>query len=171
MSKFSDKGVIINEIQSVALGTLANETVLKLSSITLKTANFRMMKTLAEAFVVGLTAGEGTGLLLGLANDKLTVAEIAEALKEDGPVDRGETPERDIVARAVFILSMLPEGEVNTASIFHNKNGGPQLEHKMPWTWIAVEGWTWFVFNNSNSAFTTGATVKLHAKHFGMWVD
>ncbi len=171
MTKFSDKGVIINEIQSVALGTLANETALKLSTITLQSFNFRMMKSLIECFAVGLTAGEGTGLMLGIASNELSVAEIAEALTVDGPTDRNDRVAAERAARAVFIISSLDEGEVITSSVFHNQTGGPQIVHKMPWTWVATEGWCFFVFNNSQSAFTTGGTIKLHAKHFGMWVD
>lgn len=171
MSKFSEKGVIINEIQSVALSTLANETALKLSTITLQSSNFRMMKSVIEALVFGLTAGEGAGLLLGIASNELTVAEIAEALTVDGPTDRNDRVAKERAERPVFIISQLDEGEVNTKSLFHGEGNNPQIVRKHPWTWTATEGWCFFIFNNSNATLTTGATAKIHAKHFGMWVD
>ncbi len=171
MTKFSKTGVIIRENQAIGLATLGNETAIKLPTLVLQSSNFRMLKAELQVFITNLTATEGFGLLLGLANNELSVAEIKECLIVDGPLDRNDRVAKERAERYVKIISQLDLGQADTGGVFRGEYGEPMLIVKPRWTFIAPEGWCWFVYNNTQSVLTTGATVKLQAQVFGLWVD
>ncbi len=162
------KGAMIREIQSVALGTLANVTALKLSTITLG-EDFRILKSEILAKVGGLTAGEGDDLLFGICNAELTVAEISEAIVVDGPTNRNDRDGQEKAERNVKILSSSDQVLSAVDRAFLGENGGPMIISKHRWTYSDPEGWAFFVFNNG-SALQTGATAVAIATHYGVWV-
>ncbi len=169
VTKFSDTGAIIRENVSVTLGSLADNTVIKFSTNTL-VEDFRMMKAEIHAHIAGLTAGEGDGLLLGIANNELSVAEIKECLEANGPLNTNDRALQEFAGRAVRIIGAAAGGQADTHVQFVNTQGGPLLVHKWPWTFANPEGWCWFVYNHTGSALTTGAVAALLDTIYGMWV-
>ncbi len=162
-------GAILRETASVALGGLTNITAIKLASGLAITEDFRILKTELYAHIKNLTGGDGEGLLLGLANGELTVAEIVECIEADGPEDRNDRVLQERAERFVKLIAgvITPLGILNTQ--FLNENGGPMITVKPRWTFSDPEGWDYFVYNTSDD-ITTGATCTLTAVHYGVWV-
>ncbi len=177
MSFKDSKAVIVTEIQTVALGTLADQAALKFTQLTL-VEDFRILKSEIVALVVGIDDNDlVAGLLFGIANNNLTVAEIAEAITVQGPLNRNAREEHEQTGRWVKILSAaetLPRGPQSTLGtetvVFRGAGGEPMIISKDRWTYANPEGWCFFLFNNTGSAFATGAIARLSAKHFGVWV-
>ncbi len=169
MSKFSETGVMIRQHQSLALSTLAADTALLFSDLTL-VEDFRMLKSEMIVQLQGLTAGEGNGLLLGIANGELTAAEVAEALTVDGPVNANQRLQQEQATRFVKIIGAFEsDGVTPTGGMFRNAEGGPLITVKPRWTFHNPEGWSFFIFN-SGDALTTGGSATQVATHYGVWV-
>ncbi len=170
-------GVIIREVQTIALATLANQTAIKFSSNTL-TEDFRMLKSEIAAGINTMDDAEvAQGLLLGICNGELSVTEISECILADGPEDRNDRAGYEAATRWVKVLSQaeiqaVPEAAVKGTyeMIFRGENGGPLIVSKDRWTYSNPEGWDFFIFNNTGSALVTGSTARLYAQHFGVWV-
>ncbi len=164
-------GVIIREQTSKALSTLAANTTILVDTNDLAIGeDFRMLKSEIAAHIEGLTAGEGSGLIFGICNGELSVAEIAEALTNDGPSDRNDRGPQESAERFVKVLSQLDLGQADTKGAFRNDTNGPIIVAKPQWTFSNPEGWNFFVHNDGPSALTTGATMRLLMTHFGVWV-
>ncbi len=153
----------------MALSTLAPNTAIKLSSLTL-VEDFRILKSEIFAKVGGLTAGEGDDLLFGIANGELSNAEIAEAIVTDGPLNRNDREGHERAMRNVRLLSFASQELTNVDRAFQGETGGPMVISKHRWTYSNPQGWAFFVFNNG-SALTTGATAAAIATHYGLWVS
>ncbi len=167
------KGVIINEKHSLSLGTLASGAALKATSLVM-VEDFRMLKSELWAIVEGLTAGEGKGLVIGLANAALTDAEIAACLTADGPLNKNDTPVANIVERFAKLLGGVADTtEIAATSLtfVDGVNGGPMIVTKPRWSFSAPESWAYFVYNRGASALTTGSAVQLQARSFGVWAN
>ncbi len=171
-------GKIIIEVQTVSLATLADQTALKFTSLTL-TEDFRILKSEIVAGVIGIDDEDVfQGLLFGIANGELTVAEIAAAITAGGPLDRNDRQNAEEASRWVKVLSAARPNTANNAAsahsviplMFPNPEGGPMIVSKDRWTYSDPEGWSFFVFNNTGSPMVTGAQARLTAKHFGVWV-
>ncbi len=117
------------------------------------------------AFVEGLTAGDGEGLTIGIANGELTVAEIAECLIADGPSDRNDRIKQERAERFVKVFGLLNDLQ----HMFVGENGSRQMQVKPRWTFSNPEGWDYFIFN-AGSALTTGSTAKLLQTSYGLWL-
>ncbi len=161
----NNTGAILRSKETIALGTLNVDTAIKMGSAITLDEDFRLLRLDAWAHVDGLTAGEGDGLLIGIANGELTVAEIAEALLADGPVDRNDRVKQERAERFVKIFGSLNDLQ----HLFRGENGGHQLICKPRWTFSNPEGWDIFIFNNGVQ-LTTGATAKMIATFFGLWL-
>lgn len=127
--------------------------------------DFRRLKTEYFMLCQGLTAGEA--IMLGLACNELTVGEIAECIEADGPLDRNDNLPRERAERPVWVLHERLAG--------HNLASGTEftIEGKWtekPWTFSHSDGWTWFAYNRHGAALDGGATVKIYAVHYGVWV-
>ncbi len=166
-----NQGIIVRERASQALGTLADGVVILLGGLT-PTEDFRMLKSEVIAYIIGLTAGDDmNGLLFGIANGELSVAEIKECLEIAGPLDRNDRDGHEKALRNVKILGAIGQiGETDTVAQFKNENGGPTLINKHRWTYNNPEGWSYFLYNNTGSAMITGSTCKLYATNYGVWV-
>ncbi len=163
------KGVIIREDDVESLGALAQFSVVKMDGITLR-EDFRMLKSEIFAHVDVLTAGEGQGLLLGIANDDLSAAEIAACIVTDGPTDNSDRIKVETANRNVKLLSSaILQDVAGTSRHFFGENGSPMITSKHRWTYSNPEGWAFFIFNDGLT-LTTGSAVRLVATHFGMWV-
>jgi len=164
-------GVIIRSTETIALGTLANVTAIKLGSGVTIQEDFRMLKEEIFAVVTGLTAGEGEGLCLGIANGELSVTEIQECLVADGPVDRNDRAAQERAERFVKLFAAVG-GDGNASGIsrvMYGEDGGPKIVVKPRWTFSDPEGWDHFVWNNG-VALTTGATIRIVVVSYGVWL-
>ncbi len=163
------KGVIITEVRQQALGTLGNVTAITIATPLVMAEDFRMIKTEFSALVTALTGGEGNGLMVGIANGELSVTEIAEAIAANGPLNRNDRGRDERVMRFVKLLGAIDEvGQ--TSHAFKNEGGGPMIEETIRWTFSNPEGWQWFIWNHG-TALTTGSSVRLRAKNYGVWLS
>ncbi len=163
--------VIIKETQTTALGALAAGAAVAVVGPAI-TDDYRIIKTEVHAQIEGLTAGEGNGLIFGIANGDLSASQIAESLVTDGPVNASDRDKAEEAGRFTRMLSgsaLMPDA--NTIRDFPNDHGGPIIEKTIRWTFSKGVGWDWWVFNNDGSALTTGATLRLVATHYGVWVN
>ncbi len=169
-----NKGAIIRENTTIALSTLAANTAIKVDGAALTLVDdFRMMKSLIFSNVTGLTGGEGEGLLLGLANGELSVAEIVECINASGPLNTNDRLRQERAERAVWLIGAYESNNADatgTEGTFRGDNGGPMIVHKLPWTFANPEGWDFFIIN-TGSTLQTGASVRVTATHYGVWVS
>ncbi len=164
------KGEIITETKQQALGTLGNVTAITVATPLVMAEDFRIIKTEMAALVTGLTTAEGQGLMIGIANGALTVAQIAEAISAQGPLNRNDRARQEFAMRFVKLLATIAGGDnASTVKRFENAEGGGMISETIRWTFSSPEGWQFFVWNNG-VALTTGSSVRLQAKHFGVWV-
>ncbi len=120
--------------------------------------------------VTGLTAGEGVGLYFGIADGDLSVTELKEAIKGSGPFGPNDVVNEAIAERFVMWTGQTPVNRDNgTVLTFVNEFGGYLMEAKPRWTFARTKSWNWFVYNLGNAP-TTGASIRLRAKNFGVWV-
>ncbi len=149
---------------SLAVGALAAVTATTANSRAdaSRLQGFRILRTEYYGSIKNLTEGEGP-LLLGLTHD-LSNAEIAETFLGD-PQRTHDPVETEKAGRPVWGLESL--------AIDVNGQG------KMVFQGVAKIGWSvpegtalkWFIMNmNQSAAMTTGATLVLFAKHFGVWL-
>ncbi len=165
------KGVIITEQRSQAISTLAAQTALLIGTKLAMEEDFRILKSHVHCNLEGLDAGEGFRLLLGLADGNLNVAQIAEAIIANGPLNPNETPERERAMRPVFIIGASENNGLADGVFRDIVSGAPMCIQKNRWTFQDGDSWNWFIYNQSASAMTTGATALLVAKNFGVWVQ
>lgn len=163
-------GAIIRENTLLTMGALAAGLALRFPAITLG-EDFRMLKSEISCFIEALTAGEGQGLIFGIANGELSVTEIADCLKANGPTDLNDRANQELAERNVKVLSASNPlfDSAGTHRPFIGNEGGPLIVSKHRWTYSNPEGWNFFIFNDGLT-LTTGATARLLATHFGLWV-
>ncbi len=162
-------GSIIRENRATALGALAADAAIKMTGLTLA-EDFRILRSDVFAHVDILTAGEGQGLLFGIANGELTAVEIAECLNDNGPSDRNDRALHETASRNVKVLSsaiLIDSGGVSRH--FVGDQGGPMITSKHRWTYSDPEGWAFFVYNDGPT-LTTGSICRYQATQFGVWV-
>ncbi len=162
------KGVIIIESRPQALGALGAGGGILIGTKLATLERFRMLKSEMWATITGLTSGEGTGLILGLADGDLTLAEIEGAIETDGPLGPNDITGENIAMRPVWKIGAV-DRETGTEAIFENEHGGHMLIVKPRWTFARTKSWNWFVYN-LGASLTTGGTVNIRGKHFGVWV-
>ncbi len=158
-------GVIFREEQTVTVGGLAAGISVKAAANSGITEDFRILKTEYKVQELG-TITDGDRIWFGLCANEYSVAEISEAMQIDGPIDPAATPEAEAAMRPVWLLDFV--GLTSTAEGRIALKG----EFNPRWTFSdATGGWIWFAYNLSTSPITTGASVKIQAKHFGVWVQ
>ncbi len=158
------KGVIIREDNAIALGNLAARSAILFPALALE-EDFRMLKSEIWALWDDFTDGDGDKAILGLACAELSLAEIEEALELNGPINRNDRLQDERATRPVWLIEGFHEGGSNAALRMAKQ------EWKKRWTFSNADGWNFFVYNQSNSAMTTGSTVRLFATHYGVWVQ
>ncbi len=175
-----NKGQMWREGGIITLGTLAANTAIKAATQIAITEDARLLSMDLGLHMIGLTNLEGP-IIMGICNNELTVAEIAEALNMDGPLDRNDRELNENIGKAVFPLALLtaqgfvPMGKwVNAESNAGISANGSSLlggRRTLQWTFSNPEGWTWFAFNFSGSALTTGAILRFFATYYGVWLQ
>ncbi len=162
------KGVIIREARSQAIGTLAAQTALLIGTKLATLERFRQIKLELVASITGVTSGELTGLLIGVCDGDLTVAELETSIEINGPLGPNDIETRDTAERPWWFLGAI-DRETGTEAIFENETGGHIMEKVIRWTYARTKSWNYFLYN-MGAAPTTGATVLIRAKSFGVWV-
>lgn len=165
------KGVMISEKRAQALGTLATDTALLIGTKLAITEDFRMLKAEMLAIVTGLTGGEGIGLYLGLAHGDMTTTQIESAIENNGPVNPGDLDVVDAVEKPVWIVGSYEQSDIGeTEGNFQDvRTHGAMILSKHRWTFQSLQSWNWFIYN-LGAQLTTGATVKIQVRDFGVWV-
>lgn len=165
------RGAIIRESRTQALGTLNNEVAIFIGSKLATTDDFRILKSEIFAFIGTLTSGEGPGLIFGLADGELSTGEIGAVINTDGPLGPNDIAVAQIAERPVFVLGQLDDlGASGIKGHFRSEGGGPKIVFNPRWTFAHTTSWNWFIFNNTGANLTTGATVRLVVKNYGVWV-
>ncbi len=163
------KGVIIRDQNVITLGTLAADAVVKQTGPLALTEDFRMLKSEHWVTIQNATKVEADGpLIYGLANDELSVAEIAECLNVNGPLDPSDRGNQEQAERAVFPIAIIDFVE-GTAREEHFNDGKPYM-HKKPWTYSKAAGFTTFAYNMGSGALTTGGQIRFNNIYYGVWV-
>ncbi len=164
------KGIIIREQRSVNLSTLAAGAAILVGTKLAMTDDFRMLRSEVQAHLAGGTAGDVEGLIFGLADGDLTVAEIAATILANGPLDANDIVTGNIAMRPVWNMGVAITNFDGTDGFYQGEANSPMLIVKPRWTFSATKSWNWFVFNDTGSALTTGASTFILAKNFGVWV-
>ncbi len=155
------KGAILRSDHLISLGTLAaRASILLTGSITLG-EDFRVIKTEHFAQLVGGTTDES--ILIGLADGELTTTEINSTLLLNGPTDRNDRDQVDQAMFPVWPLFMIGRDHPDP-------NNGMPIEKTLRWTFSNPEGWNLFAFNLSSGSLTTGSSIFVIEKAFGVWV-
>ncbi len=162
------KGVIIRESRTQAVGTLANSTGLLIGTKLATLERFRMLKSEVMATFTGVTQGEGSGMWLLLADGDLSLTEIEEAIEGIGPLGPNDAVLAAVAERFVLVFGAT-DSEVATTMVFHNEMGGHLMSKNPRWTFSRTKSWNWVLYNQG-VAPTTGITVNIKVKSFGVWV-
>lgn len=159
------KLAIVYDVINITLGTLASVTaVTTVSKIdTARLQGFRVTRT--EWFIERLGGTFGDDPVVVGYGFGTTSTQISEALTRDpqsGSVNAGDTVLNDETMRPIFPMAA-----------FSSEN--LQLLMKSGVTkpmWSAPEGGflNWFAFNFGGGALTTGGSIRIFAKHFGVWL-
>lgn len=154
------------------MGTLAANTVLLIGTKLAMTDSFRMLKAKGTMFIQGLTAGEGHGLVVGIAAGNLSVSQILSAIQNNGPLSRADSLGEAVMERFVDVIGSTGQvGQADLSVTFLNEEGGPVLACKPCWTFgDEGVGWNWFVANLTGASLTTGGTLRANMKSWGVWV-
>jgi len=101
------------------------------------------------------------------------LSEIASCITGTAPVDGNDIVAANIAERPVFEVSSAGRSSTgaDTQIRFMNETGGPIIIGKPRWSFANTRSWNWVLFNESTSALTTGATVRIVVKDYGVWVD
>jgi len=161
------KGAIIRETQLLTLGGLAAGASIKAGALTLGD-DFRILKTEWQISQRGNWGAVGDEVIIGIADNELSVAEIAECIDADGPLDRNDNLANERAMRPVWTLIDI-KGK-STTVVEEVPNDGMMMTFNLRWTFSNPEGWTFFGHNPLGGALTTGAVFFITAKHFGVWV-
>lgn len=160
------KGVIMRNADSITLGALASGAAVKQGTPLAIEEDFRMLKYDVWLQIEG-TIQSDEGWLIGIADNELSVTEIAEAIVVDGPLDRNDRLKEEQATRPVFVLGSMPQvGQGN-----HNVGHWAHIEGTLRWSFSDAEGFTLFAFNASGVPLTTGAVIKVIAKYYGVWIQ
>ncbi len=166
------KGAILVEAPTEPLLTLAASTGLIISANEIGSGlleRFRVIKTevVARVQIGTFVAGDGP-LGLYLVDGDLSLAEFEEAIETVGPLGPNDSVSADRVERFNKLFGLINFVEENSAA-GAMLNGGMPVEKTIRWTFARAKGWNWIVYN-FGGALTTGASIRLQCKHFGVWV-
>ncbi len=161
----SDRAQILWDNLEITIGALATVTaVIQTSRIdTAKENGFRILKTIYYAFWRGFTAGEGP-IIWGYTAG-MSAGNVALAIQAD---PAGAGPEV-LTGRLQANFPVFPLGLMSAEDAAQLMVTG-EGTHNMKWSIPEGSALNWWVFNPSGSTLTTGGTLKIVAKHFGVWL-
>ncbi len=158
------KGAILRENFSITVADLADQAVIKASSQISLDEDFRLIKV---EYLVSYEGHTSTDLpiYVGVADNALSVTEIAECLNTQGPVDRNDFAASETAMRPCWSFLQL---DANAAGDL--PDSGASDERVFRWTFSNPEGWVWYAHNRAGVQLQTGTVIRGHAKYFGVWV-
>ncbi len=167
------KGAILKDSPTQALLTLAANTGIVIAGgNTIGTSlreRFRIIKSEISARITGATFASGDGpIAIYLVDGVFSLAEFEASIEIAGPDGPNEQDVASTVERWAMRIGEIP-------FIAENEGPGSLLNRGMPvektirWTFAKEFGWQWIAYNEG-TALTTGASVEVRAKHFGVWV-
>ncbi len=112
------KGAIIRESRVQLLGALAESSAIFIGTKLAMVDRFRMLKAKMIGTLNGLTAGESNGLLLGLADGSLSLAEVEATFEIEGPLTRFDVQKTDEAERPVWMIGVAEGGSSGTETVF-----------------------------------------------------
>ncbi len=157
----------------MTLGVIAASAVEKVTSNVVISEDFRILKSRIIANIRGADAGTGAGSALVIANGELTAAEMGACLSANGPKDRNDRSKVEEAERHCHVVGdfvHMGDSVAGVELIFRPAEGYGVEDDKFRWTYSDPEGWAWGVYNYSAASFATGASLALHATHYGVWV-
>ncbi len=163
MAKFSDNSMasIIWDELSVNLSTAISGAAVGVNSRidASRLQGFRILKSQVFVALKDITEGEGP-ILIVMAHD-LTATEVEETLGAD-PQRSGDPDLEARAMRPVWPVGLLME----------TVGGKTVLEKEMKIGWSFPEGTIlkFYAINRDNATLTTGASMNVTAKHFGVWL-
>ncbi len=169
------KGAIVKEKTNLTIGALAAQALIGVNSDVLLDMDFRILRSDITCVLEGITSLEGTGLILYMWEGDLTDAQAEANIEQDGPRRLGDKVEEEIASRWVRRVAITIGPTVNeTERVFTNKYGGGLLDIEPRWTFrrgrtASLGGWNWGVYNDG-ATLTSGATARIMATHYGVWV-
>lgn len=169
MASKTDKGLaLVYDNVALTLSTLGASTALSASSRIdgSRENGFRIIKTQYWLDWIGKTAPEGP-LIFGISFG-LSVAQIAACITADPQSKREDFNVHD-TALPVFPLALIPIASTGKAAT--PDDAVPMREITLRWSAPEGTSMNWFVFNADTSALTTGTSVVVFAKHFGVWLN
>lgn len=148
---------------SLGLGTLADNTALKAALCSLGPGSYRCHWTHFEGFISidGLTVGQGP-IVVGVALDDYTVTEIKECLEADPTgtdLIEAEKSRRKVREWGIFVGANAQEWLNNDATM---------RKHRIKFTDEGGSSPDLFAYNDSGAALTTGATIVVNGKLYGI---
>ncbi len=155
------------DIINLSIGALTNnQAAVNASKIDSARKNgFRVLRTEYWFRWVNATIGEGP-IMCGVAFAQGTSSIPVAILADPQSSGSGDKIAQDEAMQPVFPLADLFADAV-----------GDQVSTKTAvqvfkprWSVIEGESMNWFVFNHSGATLTTGSTLKIFAKHFGVWL-
>ncbi len=147
----------------ITLATLADNAVIKNTSPAILTEDLYMISTEIVVSLQGITVGEGA-IIFGMADNDLTVAEIAENLTTD-QLDPNDIIARERARRPVRVLGIFSAEVANRAL-----NSGMPLKKRIKLTFGSAKGFCFFAFNRSGASLTTGAVISIDGVLYGRWL-
>ncbi len=168
----NNTGQILRNQLSIAIGALANKAGIIVTTKLGLAEDFRMLKTEVTADITGLTTNEGNNLVLVLADGDLTLPEVEAQLDLAGPINPSSKIDDEVSLRYCNEVAVAVQNAENaTALMFLDKQtGGPFIVVKPRWSFHKVASWNWIIYNRGAS-ITTGATVRVIEKVFGIWME
>lgn len=164
------RGVIINELRSQVIGTLAALTGLFIGTKIAITEDFRMLRAEVLATITNGTAGEFTGMELWLVDGDLTLGEFEQKIEINGPTSRHDrvlSEQAERFAKPVGYARQNAVSEVDFVSVDTNAK---LLVVKPRWTFGETTSWNWVLYNRGVPP-TTGATIQIQVTDYGLWLD
>jgi len=171
MAKKDRNFVVIPVAGSLALDTLADDTVLSVDLTGSLGEDLFVISTDLDWHVRGLTAGQGDPMTVGIAHSDYSDVEIREAVdgtftSPDELIEKEQTQRK--VRKSGSMVSMAGDNthtELNFAPFFQKWSA------RTPARWsvgngLALSGWIW---NRSGGALTTGAILEFDGNIYGRW--
>ncbi len=167
------KGQILRESPTVPLLTLAGNTGILLDTSgdigNALLERFRIIKTQMTAHIQSGTFVSGDGPIgLYLVDGDFSLAEFEAAVEIIGPFGPNDKVSADAAERFYVnfgVINFVEENAGEGALLA----GGDVVEKNIRWTFARAKGWNWIAYN-FGGGLTTGATIRVDAKHFGVWV-
>lgn len=169
------KGAIVSDFVSVTVGTLASRTGKLIPHSVVNTAPFRILRHEVIGGIKGsAVADEGSALALGLTRADLTLSEIEETLDLIGPTGPGKIIETERSERRIWWCGMVDPVQDAAATDYRPLRdmitGGPMMVVTPRWTFDEGLGWQHFMYNFGDAVATTGKTMRIAHRSFGLWL-